>query len=63
MSTKHADTPPFQALEQEAYHAFLEWPVFLLRKIRQLEGHIAAAEENLKSPPRKSGLERGRVTR
>ena len=48
MSKRPADTSAFQELEQEAYHAFIEWPLFLVRKIKQLEGHIAAAEENLK---------------
>ena len=42
-------TSPFQALEQEAYHAFIEWPLFLVRKRKQLEQHIAAAQENLPS--------------
>lgn len=49
MAKKRADTTTFQELEQEAYHAFLEWPLFLVRKIRQLEQHIAAAQENLKA--------------
>ena len=47
MAKKIADTTTFQKLEQEAYHAFIEWPLFLVRKIKQLEQHIAAAEANL----------------
>jgi hypothetical protein len=48
MAKKVTDTSTFQALEKDAYHAFIEWPLFLVRKIRQLEQHITAAEENLK---------------
>lgn len=48
MAKKITDTTTFQALEKDAYHAFLEWPLFLVRKIKQLEQHIAAAQENLK---------------
>ena len=48
MAKKITDTSTFQALEKDAYHAFIEWPLFLVRKIKQLEQHIAAAEANLK---------------
>ena len=47
MAKKVTDTSTFQALEKDAYYAFIEWPLFLVRKIKQLEQHIAAAEENL----------------
>ena len=47
MAKKTADTTTFQALEQEAYHAFLEWPLFLVLKIQTLRQHLAAAQENL----------------
>ena len=43
------DTTTFQKLEQDAYFAYLEWGLFLVRKIKQLEAHLAAARENL--PP------------
>jgi len=48
MSKRMTDTSTFQKLEKEAYHAFIEWPLFLVRKIKQLEQHIATTEENLK---------------
>ncbi len=48
MTKKMTDTTTFQVLEKDAYHAFIEWPLFLIRKLKQLEQHIAAAEENLK---------------
>ena len=47
MARQQTNTTAFQELETEAYHAFIEWPLFLVRKIKQLEQHIAAAEENL----------------
>ena len=56
MAKKQADTTTFQALEKDAYHAFIEWPLFLARKIKQLERHIAAAEENLKQTDIKKGM-------
>lgn len=33
---------PFQALEQEAYHAFREWPVWLALRERELDAHLKA---------------------
>ena len=56
MARKQTDTTTFQALEKDAYHAFIEWPLFLARKIKQLEQHIAAAEENLKQTDIKKGM-------
>jgi len=53
MSKRVTDTSTFQKLEKDAYHAFIEWPLFLVRKIKQLEQHIAAAEENLSQSERK----------
>lgn len=53
MAKKIADTTTFQKLEKDAYHAFIEWPLFLVRKIKQLEQHIAAAEENLNEAKQK----------
>lgn len=53
MAKKIADTTTFQKLEKDAYHAFIEWPLFLVRKIKQLEQHIAAAEENLSTTEKK----------
>jgi hypothetical protein len=53
MPKKVTDTTTFQVLEQEAYHAFLEWPLFLIRRIKQLQQHLAAAQANLPTEPRK----------
>jgi len=41
MSKKTAASP-FQALEEEAYHAFREWPVWLALRERELAAHLAA---------------------
>ena len=56
MAKKQVDKKTFKAWEKDAYHAFIEWPLFLARKIKQLERHIAAAEENLKQTDIKKGL-------
>ena len=39
MSKKTTESP-FQALEQEAYHAFREWPIWLVLRERELDGHL-----------------------
>ncbi len=31
---------PWQELEEQAYHAYREWPVFLKLRLRQLRGHL-----------------------
>ena len=41
MSKKTAASP-FQALEEEAYHAFREWPIWLVLRERELEAHLTA---------------------
>jgi hypothetical protein len=44
-----AKTPsasPFQALEEQAYHAFREWPIWLVLRERELAAHLPAS-----SPP------------
>ncbi|MEZ4666607.1 MAG: hypothetical protein R3E39_01585 [Anaerolineae bacterium] len=39
MSKKTTESP-FQALEQEAYHAFREWPIWLVLRERELDAHL-----------------------
>jgi hypothetical protein len=41
--SKQAVASPFQALETEAYHAFREWPLWLVLRDRELGAHLAAA--------------------
>ena len=37
------DTHPFQALEESAYQAFREWPVWLVLRGRELDTHLAGS--------------------
>jgi hypothetical protein len=40
---KHTNsTSPFEAMEQEAYHAFLEWPVWLALREKELASYLDA---------------------
>ena len=39
---KKSTESPFQALEEEAYHAFREWPVWLVLRERELDAHLKA---------------------
>lgn len=52
MSKKTLETP-FQALEEAAYHAYREWPLWLVLRERELEAHLqpqAAAVEPVNPP-------------
>jgi hypothetical protein len=48
--SKKTTESPFQALEEEAYHAFREWPVWLVMRERELDAHLAA-QRPPKTPP------------
>jgi hypothetical protein len=39
---KGLSTTPFKALEEEAYFAFLEWPVWLALREKELAAYLAA---------------------
>jgi hypothetical protein len=39
---KVVSSSPFQAMEEEAYHAFREWPILLVMRQKELEMHLAA---------------------
>ena len=39
---KQSSTSPFKAMEEEAYHAFLEWPVWLVLREKELASYLAA---------------------
>lgn len=45
---------PFQALEQAAYLAYREWPIWLVLRQRELEAHLerARAAAQTKTPRR-----------
>lgn len=38
---KPISSSPFQAMEEEAYHAFREWPILLVMRHKELEIHLA----------------------
>ena len=40
--SKPPSTSPFQALEEEAYHAFLEWPLWLALREKELADYLRA---------------------
>jgi hypothetical protein len=40
---KAVSSSPFQVMEDEAYHAFREWPIFLVLRQKELDVHLAAA--------------------
>jgi hypothetical protein len=37
---KKSAASPFLALEEEAFHSFREWPIWLVLRARQLNAHI-----------------------
>jgi hypothetical protein len=42
--TKHTpSTSPFKVMEEEAYHAFLEWPVWLVLREKELAAYLTEA--------------------
>jgi hypothetical protein len=40
MMAKQADVSPWQTLEEEVYHAFREWPIWLALRERELAIHL-----------------------
>ena len=38
---KPVSSSPFQAMEEEAYHAFREWPILLVMRQKELAMHLA----------------------
>ena len=49
MSKKTAASP-FQALEEEAYHAFREWPVWLVLRERELAAPLDVGKPSVRPP-------------
>lgn len=43
MSKQTHSTSPFKAMEEEAYEAFLEWPVWLVLREKELATYLAEA--------------------
>ncbi len=40
MSKQPVNAPPWQAIEEQAYHAFREWPIWLILRERELAAHL-----------------------
>jgi hypothetical protein len=55
---KQPSTSPFKVMEEEAYQAFLEWPVWLVLREKELAAYLAAdrpqADPRAASNPRRS---------
>lgn len=39
---KPVSSSPFQVMEEEAYHAFREWHLFLVMRQKELEAHLVS---------------------
>ena len=37
---RQSDTSPFKVMEEEAYHAFLEWPIWLVLREKELAAYL-----------------------
>lgn len=48
--SKKTTASPFQALEEDAYHAFREWPIWLVLRERELEAHLTAQRSPVPAP-------------
>lgn len=48
--SKKTTASPFQALEEEAYHAFREWPVWLVLRERELAAHLDIRKPSVRPP-------------
>ncbi len=46
MPKKQTAAAPWQALEEQAYHAYREWPLWLVLRARELTPRRAAARPN-----------------
>lgn len=51
---KPVSSSPFQVMEEEAYHAFREWHLFLVLRQKELETHLVSGsvpDKNLEVKP------------
>jgi hypothetical protein len=46
---KQADVSPWQTLEEEVYHAFREWPIWLALRQRELAVHLKTTKPTPKT--------------
>ena len=50
MPTKNAASAPWQDLETQAYHAYREWPLWLVLRERELAERGAAGRTDKRAP-------------
>ncbi len=60
MAKRERDPHPWQTLEAEAYHAFREWPIWLVLRERELAARTGQTEVQ---PASKGAQEKGEHTR
>lgn len=53
---KPVSSSPFQVMEEEAYHAFREWHLFLVMRQKELEAHLVSVSIPDKNPESESEL-------
>ena len=51
MSKKQSNVPPWQAIEEQAYHAYREWPIWLVLRERELAAHLSLHKSPEKAEP------------
>ncbi len=51
---KPVSSSPFQVMEEEAYHAFREWHLFLVMRQKELEAHLVSGSGLDKNPEAKT---------
>lgn len=47
---RKAAPAPWPELEQQAYYAYREWPLWLVLRARELEGHLAGTKGRSAAP-------------
>ena len=50
MPRKTDTTPPWQDLEKQAYHAYREWPLWLMLRMRELDERLGKEKAKSRSP-------------
>ncbi len=60
MSKKTSNPPPWQAIEEQAYHAYREWPIWLALRERELAAHLSLHKPSEKSEPAAKLVQKGK---
>jgi hypothetical protein len=59
MAKHPSSTSPFKVMEEEAYHAFLEWPVWLVLREKELAAYLNDAANRPQADQRAAQSARG----